>query len=353
MGGVPVDNLIYGSFVKMKRLEKIVYETYSNSSIQNATTINVFVDLYSVLKSIFSEHYRTEITENTAITSCIINLCSHYRKYFKTLSVHTNFYLIASYNTCDINRKFVAKYNEVFKAKSEIKLFSEFANTNFDLLNLLCPYLPDIYFIRSYRNFESSVIIADLIEKINDGNPIMILSKDLYPLQLTAIYPNTSYLYPIKRRGGIDESLMVPINEKYDYVDKFWELVSSIRTVRKDVLLPIQPINFSMLMALNRFPERNIEAILNITGASKILSSIRDGNEVFISDFESDSELSKLPVNIIDARLKVLDVRYMLPIYRNDPESIAYNLMNLRDDGTINQINAKFFADNPIDLQNL
>ena len=74
---VSVESIIYGSFVKYDRLEQQVFNTYSNSPIASATNLNIFVDVYSVLKSMFSDHYRTEISDNTSITSGLINLCSH------------------------------------------------------------------------------------------------------------------------------------------------------------------------------------------------------------------------------------------------------------------------------------
>ena len=109
--------IIYGSYVKMDRMQKIVFETFSNTSIAEATHLNIFIDLYSTLHPIFSEHFRVNIENYTDVTSGIINMCAHYRKFFRGLGVHTSFYLIYSDNTCDFNRKFVAGYNETFLRK--------------------------------------------------------------------------------------------------------------------------------------------------------------------------------------------------------------------------------------------
>ena len=38
-------NILYGSYVKMELLEKLVYETYGNSSIADATELNIFIDI--------------------------------------------------------------------------------------------------------------------------------------------------------------------------------------------------------------------------------------------------------------------------------------------------------------------
>ena len=115
-----VDNIIYGSFVKNEVLDRIVYEAFSDTSIASATELNVFIDIYSVLHQAFSEHYRVEYTNYTDITSCLINMCAHYRAFFRRLRVHTKFYLVFSTNTCEINRKFIAGYNETFLRKVNI-----------------------------------------------------------------------------------------------------------------------------------------------------------------------------------------------------------------------------------------
>lgn len=353
-----VENIIYGSFVKMNRLQDITIETFSNTSIASATELNVFIDIYSVLKTIFSESYRTNIDDYTAITSCLINMCGHYRTFFRTLSVKTKFFLVFSFNTCDINEKFVAGYNNSFKKKSEIPLFNKLANDNFELLETICPYLPDIFFIRSLRNYESAVIMANLIEKVNANHPApnLIISKDLYPIQLCYLYPYTSYLYPIKRIGS-DESIMIPISEKASaFRYQFWNLISRIRKISLDSIGNISPVNFPLFSAMNRFPERGINGLINISETRNTIMKIVGSEDIKIlpKQLYDDVEISsKLPVAIIESRLKALDVEFMLPYYRNDPESISIKLENRNDSSTLNMINSKYFSKNPMELGRL
>ena len=59
---------------------------------------------------------------------------------------------------------------------------------NIDLLNLMCKYLPDIYFIKG--TFETGVIMYDLIlrnEKKSHSIPHLILTKDIYNYQLVRL----------------------------------------------------------------------------------------------------------------------------------------------------------------------
>jgi hypothetical protein len=354
---VDLATIIYGSYVKMDRLQHIVFETFANTSIAEATHLNIFIDLYSTLHPIFSEHYRVNIENYTDVTAGIINMCAHYRKFFRGLGVHTTFYLIYSDNICDFNRKFIAGYNENFVRKSQIKMFREIVDTNLDLLATMCPYLPDIHFVKSINNWESSVIMANIIETLNDMSPNLIISKDLYPIQLCALYPWTSYLYPLKHRGGIDDSIMVPLNEKPNFRGEFWKLYVKDKPgeVKTD-LRDISPLNIALLSAINGLHCREINMLYNISTAKKVILGISNGEDIKIDPIQllNDEKVSKI-INVqqVESRLKGLDISFALPYYKQDPESNGYNFINLEDNGAINKINAKYFENNPLELQKL
>lgn len=345
------DKIIYGSYVKHNRLDRIVYDTFSNTSIAAATNLNIFVDLYSVLKPILSEHYRVDIPALTTITSGIINLCGHYRSFFRSLKVNTKFFLIYSNNTSEINRKLVAGYNESFYNKSHIKQYRDFLNSNFDLLNLLCPYLPDIHFIKSTEDYEVAVIIAGIIEKLNDRNPNLIISRDLYPLQLTALYPYTSYLFPLKTRSG-DESIMIPISEKISFRREFWELYCKRHNISPTKMIEISPLNMSLFSALTNFMERGINGVTSPSNARKVIKNIVGEEDVKISiDLLESNEDILTNYPLVISRFNSLDIFYALSMYKVSPEYKSIQFINLRDDTKINQIcSMDVFVNNPIDL---
>jgi hypothetical protein len=353
---VDISTVIYGSYVKMDKLQEIVFKTFSNTSIAEATNLNIFIDLYSILHPIFSEHYRVNIENYTDVTSGIINMCAHYRKFFKGLAVNTTFYLIYSDNICEFNRKFVAEYNNSFYNKSKIKMFREIVDNNLDLLNLICPYLPDIHFVKSDNNWESAVIIANIIETLKDGNPNLIISRDLYPLQLCALYPWTSYLYPIKYHG-LDNSIMVPLNEKYNFRKEFWNLYNYVLKQKGDLdLTTISPINVPLYSAITGFKHRDIYTMYHRVTGKKVIMEINNGidNKIFESQLLSNVSISKMVnVQVVSAILIALDVTFALPYYKQDPESSSYEFINIEDNGAINKINAKYFENNPLELNKL
>ena len=352
---VDLSAIIYGSYVKIERLQQIVFETFANTSIAEATHLNIFIDLYSTLHPIFSEHYRVNIENYTDVTAGIINMCAHYRRFFKGLGVHTTFYLIYSDNTCEFNRKFVAGYNSNFLRKSQIKMFRDVVDNNLDLLATVCPYLPDIHFVKSINNWESAVIISNIIETLNDGSPNLIISRDLYPLQVCALYPWTSYLYPSKNRG-MDYSIMVPLNEKPNFRKEFWNLYLKDKTNKVEYdLTPISPLNMPLVCAMNGFNHRELNLLYNIAMAKKVILSINDGIDAKIDGFQlvNNEKVSNIVnVQIIESRLKAMDVTYALPYYKQDPEN-NYKFINLQDNGSLNMINSKYFEKNPLELNKL
>ena len=352
-----LSQIIYGSYVKMDRLTKIVYDAFSNSSLASATKLNVFIDVYSVLHTLFSEHMRTIVENPIDITAGLINMCAHYRSFFRKLGVETYFYLVFSTNTCDINRKFISGYNEIFAEKCQIPAYKKLAEDNIMLLQALCPYLPDIHFIHSPRGYESSVVIAHLIRNIiNDGMPTMIISRDFYPLQLTTMFPNTTFLYPRKTKTGGDESVLIPLREKENFREIFWDVYNKDKSMNKALLMDISPLNFSLLCSINRFAPRRVFVLYKLSVARRLITMLV-GSEDIKADISLLKQHPKIAghynVNAIETRYKVLDVNEMMVWYLNDPESKNIQLVNIRDDTKINHINAKYFERNPIDLLHL
>lgn len=352
--GRTIENIIFSSCVRYEQLKYLVYNTFSNSSIAQATEVNIFVDLYSVLKTIFSEHGHTDLSHGnySDLTVCLVNLCAHYRTFFRGLGVKTNFYLIYSLNICDLNKKFYPEYNAKFEPKTEISAFKNLVQSNFAILDLIVPYLPDIYFIRGIENYESSIMISYLINKLNDGLPNIILSSDLYSIQLCCKHPYTSFLLPRKYHGD-DISMMLPINEKDTFRDSFWWIVSTVRGINREKFGNLSPINFPLISAINRFPERNMNALTNIDSVCNFISSIVGDEDIKITESQLISiQNSKINIGPAIQRYKALDIDFIYPYYCNTPEAMSIKLENLQDTtGQLQKINAKYFANNPMKLE--
>lgn len=357
------NQLIGSSYTRLETLNGLIYNTYGNSSIANATKLNIFLDLSSILHPLYSEHNRVIIENVTDISSTIINMCGHYRDFFRSnLGVDTRIFIIDTTNTCKINIKFVGEYNSEIIRKMQICSTTKLIRNNMKLLEILCPYLPAIYYINSPEGYEASVIIASIIERLNDPNPNLIISHDMYPMQLCAQYKWTSYLYPKKSRldGNIvDSSWMIPVNDKPGFREEFWRQYCITKKYSQgtyEALCKISPINYPLLISMYPFLERSLKAVVSNSAAIKFIYSIVGEEDIKIQpiQFMNNPDLvSKYPVAIIESRLKAMDVQYMLPLYMNSPECNNFKMIDLDDISSVNNICAKYYANNPIDLQKL
>ena len=350
---VPVEYIITRYFVKYQKMNELISFAFSGSK---ANYINLYIDLYGVYKTLFSRTYRTDISDYTAFTSIIINMCSHYRAYFKGLGVYCKIFLISSYNIPEINSKFVAGYNKTFIDKLKNKQVQEMVDLNTQLLEILCPYLPDIHFLKT--EFESTILMKYIISKeLSEGNnnPNIILSSDIYPMQLCNEFENTVFLRP-KKLNGEDISMITAPKGHNMYESSFWSIICRERdTLMSDISeVSISPSNYTLLMTLNRFPERNIKNLIHFRQANKIIFSVIGSQPIKLNIdtlYQNSPELiNHFPFEILSSRYKVLDSEYQYLLFENSVEPHVIHYENLSDPIAVQMINSQYFEKNPIDL---
>lgn len=349
---IPVEYLIARYFIKYQQLDNLIPNAFKGSK---ANAVNIYIDLYGLYKTIFSRNYRTDISDYTAFTVTLINMCSHYRSYFKGMGVYAHIFLISSYNVPEISKRFVANYNKTFCDKLKNTAVKEMVELNTELLNILCPYLPNIYFLST--KFESTVLINKLIQLESKKNnlPNIIISSDIYPMQLCSEYDNTVFLKPIKFQGVDNSVITYPRGHELHEIS-FWSVICRERDklVSDASEVTISPRNFMLLMALNRFPERNFENLLQQRVANRYISNVIGNQPIKLSLdmlYQSQPELlTKIPQSKIDARYKTLDVEYQSLLFEEDLESKVLHYENLNDPTAVQMINSQYFEKNPIDL---
>ena len=107
-----IEQLIAGSFVKYNRLSEIIFKSFQGS---NCTEINLFIDLNSVLKPMYSiDKWTYKSQGQYEIAATVINMCGHYRSFFRGLGVNTNIYIIYGLNCPNVNNTYVSGYNSKF-----------------------------------------------------------------------------------------------------------------------------------------------------------------------------------------------------------------------------------------------
>ncbi len=353
---INVSDLIYGSYIRYDRMyEMSKFAFYGDTDSNN---VNIYIDLYSILKNLYSKGPSLRINDSYSIASCVINLAIHIRAYFETRhNVMSKVYIIyggarpreAIVNWYQYNAKNILMEDSDFKIKDLIR-------DNLDIVRVLCPYLYDIFCIVDYEN-EFSVITSSLIDKFKSPDPNIIYSKDDLSYQLVAFKPKT-FLFRPKKKLNMDNSWVVTKSTLYDAY-RYGEL-----KLKKPVSIDISVNIFSIYQAISGVRSRNMKSLKDATSTLKFLynainnnifSMGYNANAIFYSNinpFEILCDGTNIDPNEVDARFGAIDILYQSSLYTmsNSYKEIEKDIINLYDPDTVKSINNKYFIKYPLDL---
>ena len=347
---ISVEEVVAKHFIKYDTLKLLVPYVYAGST---ADHLNIYIDLYGMYHTLYSRQYMTTVNDYTSFTTLVINMCAHYRTYFKFLNVSTKFFLISSFNIPEFSVSQIPDYNKTMVEKLGNKYIGEMMELNLALLELICPYLPDIHFLKT--QFESSVLMNYLIDIEDQSVPSLIISTDIYPFQLCAEKDNVTLFWPRKVFGD-DNSYAICNKTHPEHSKSFWGAIERKlgKSVSYKTVGSISTSNFVLLAALNRLPDRNLQTIVNVTRASNLISALPGYREVRLTPdtlFELNQKgVKDLDYDTISKRYKVLDIHYQSLLFNESLESKSIHYENLNDPDAVQRINDKYFKDNPIDI---
>lgn len=352
MNEINVDQIIYGSYIKYDRLKELTLSAFRNST---ATKINIYIDMYSILLGVYRAN--TLIGDYSVITSTIINLCAHLRSYFWfTHKVTSKIFIVNSTNTSRLNRQFYHKYNaKNIGTMHAFPRILDMVQHNISLMEILVPYLPDIFFIDGEEEVGVMILNTKMKQSsIGNNDPNIVISKDLYAYQLPAIDPSF-IIYRPKKYKGQDESFYV---DNSNVVSQYIATTRDRSSLDPHILTLINPALLSMIISLSNFPSRGLKSVYNIrTTCNKILQAIE--NRIMVNNYNYDYTLFKIlqPENTtenIGNRFKAIDLNFQYSLYKDSP--LANDMswyINLIDDNAVRDINDKYFRANPLDLNRL
>ena len=86
-------DILYGSYIKYDRMyEMTKFALYGANDVDH---INIYIDCYSILRSLYTRGGEVNRKDSYAIASCLINLAIHIRAYFETRhNIMSKVYLI-------------------------------------------------------------------------------------------------------------------------------------------------------------------------------------------------------------------------------------------------------------------
>ena len=347
---INIESLLLSHYIKYDKLFELCNISLAN--IQS-NTVDIYIDLYDILKKIYTTN--TKINKKFIIVSSIINLAAHYRGYFWSRHrLYTNIFLVYGDNISNNQKQFIPTFgNDEFRKTKNYDKNNIFINSQLELVKILVGYIDNVYYIRRRSHF-SAFVYHNIITN-NSINPSIIISKDKYNYQLPALNNNIIIFRP-KKYNSQDISYYINKNNVYDcFYSK-----SSKDTL--DILHKLNPELLSLLISLNGLPKYNLYSLMNINTAVKLLLDAINKNKI-INGYNSDIKyiasnlngLNNYVDNIsLEYRFNAVDLLVQSKIYESTIESKDMQwYINLKDPKTVKDINNKYFADNPLDLNNL
>jgi hypothetical protein len=350
-------DILYGSYIRYDRLfEMTKFAFYGKTDSEN---VNIYIDIYSILKGLYTRGTNIKINDSYAIASCIINLAIHLRAYFDTRHrVASKIFIIyggarpvsaiSQYPTYNMKNIQMEESNQYLK---------QLIIDNLEVIKILCPYLFDIYAIVDYEN-EFSVITSALIdsESENGRTPNIVYSKDPMAYQLVAFKPRT-FLYRPKKRNNMDCSWVVTKSTLYASY-RYGELGL---TKQFETCLDVKM--FSIYQAIAGIKSRNIPSNKNGNATVKLLEAAVQSN-VFSNGYNASGIMrdntaftqfctsSNIDYHELMARFASIDLLYQTMIYKTTPSFIgaAAGIINLYNPQEVRNINDKYFQTYPLDL---
>ena len=130
---------------------------------------------------------------------------------------------------------------------------------------------------------------------------------------------------------------------------------SLIRKIRRETLEEMSPLNYALYTAMTYCPERNVNRLLTSIQAKNIITKLVGNDDIKVDPIQltTNPEFANFYPSDIIARYNAIDVTYALAYYRNTPEAKNIKLLDLDDAPTVNRIAAKYYANNPLDLNKL
>ena len=350
------DHVLISHFVKYDRLAELINTEFYNSGYNE---INLCIDAYSMIKSIYGLNHFQFISQYS-IASCIINACAHYRNFFWTrYKVTCKIWIVFSRmeDSAREARAFYPNYQTIFDTDVNPAM-DKVIEDNMEILRILCPYIPDVSFI--YSGYEPGLVFgriagSEYAYNGKGGNiPTIIVSKDLWNLQVVAEVPNVYMIRPIKKNGE-DLSLLISNKNVLHYY-------ASVRKVKADMSL-ISSNYLPFVIAATRFPERGVKSLHNLSSIIKYLS-----NAIFNSYISTNKRIYDIPglckdlnsfnkVTLKDfeigLRMDAIGFNNFLFRYMMSPRIDDINIINLHDPDSVKRINETYFSKVPLDLMSL
>jgi hypothetical protein len=313
-------------------------------------TINIYINFNSILEYFYAPRVveamnSLESKDHLIFVSEFINLMAHYRHYFYSRHKCSTRFFVYFLNKEPYGDKHYMQSMLHMRSHNHIKTgtMNEVLDININMIDTICKYLSNIYFIKSEGLDHSTIpyyILSKLSKRENEFN--IIMTHDYFDYQLLN-FPRTVVL-----SASGDRSKIYKRENIYD---------KKLKGLKYELRNQLSPELFTLIMTFMGNKERDIEKIGNY-GFAKIIKKLDEFIDSGLIkngyNFNLDY-LSKL-FGIVDTRILernfgFCDLRIRNKIISEAKENIIKSkLINLRDNNTIMELNSKYFQFNNIQL---
>ena len=282
------------SFSVCFNIMKIKYQLYNSSfddlGIINPTdSVNVFINMESVLNYLsnirdLDKKIMTEDEFPAIITSDILNLAAHYKRFFRSNNLETRVFLYMtdptsnSFREQKINEDYRSYYLTKFNANPRYQTLTEkLVNEILPEATTICEFIPNVYFIQT-KNVDASVVPL-VISKLYPTSKNVIVTGDIFDTQYT-FYPQFVVHY---------------IRKSPLYSSTSWTLKGYLKEIFKKE--PDQETEVNLLSNLSMYLTmlsvigdkiRSIDPIKRV-GVISVIKYLRNGIEDKIINYDTES----------------------------------------------------------------
>ena len=354
-------NLLLKNYPQYEVLRQELLKLFFRKALVERGYVDCYVNLNSYLSSLYKRSGEYVYDEPLSVTSSIINFAAHLRAFFASrFSMRCRIFFIYGNTRPESAYINLPEYDAHNTMDREVKVeVQEIIRENLNMLNILCPYIPEVYYIESDA-CEPAVIIRSIIKEQSikgAKHARLIFSKDLYDYQLVATVPNTHLIRTKKTMQG-DQTFSVSFFDFYKKLSKTLSLKNPIGT-------NISPELYSVYMTLAGCKDRNIKGIYNYPKSNTIISNLLNSGRIlngynpsfgvspnefnlFIDTINSDESLSMILFN----RFTSMDLIHQSNLFRMHPSyfNIEKSIIDLYDPSEVQNINNRYFKKYPLDL---
>lgn len=352
-------NLLLKNYFQYEKGRSELIKLFYRKALDNGKPVDCYINLNRFLDLLYKRNDYT-IDDPMSIAASVINYCAHITAFFHSrFDIPTRIFVVYGNNRPEYCASLLNEYDAHNTMQRDAMFHvKELIQNNLEILEMLIPYIPDVYFIKDSAA-EPGAIMRSMIRyqsSLGAKHARIIFTKDMYDYQLVGTCPNT-HIMRVKKTMNGDKTFTV------SYFD-FYKKLLNIKTVIGE---GISPELYSLYMTFAGCKDRNIKGIVTwpradtiiknninagfiLNGYNPALSLNMASFRTFVASLTTDTD--EALCDELYRRYCALDIVHQTNTFALGPSYAILNkgLVDLYDAAAVREINQKYFSHYPLDL---